>query len=104
MLGFLASLLVGSYFGCLAGGLVGVHIFPTLATMSAIGIFVEGIILGNSNSGWGGAIFGGLIGIVVAFCLVAVPMMLILVMLIFGGMYPFTSYGLPDEKQDEEPR
>lgn len=86
---FAAAVVVSGFFGCLAGGLVGVHIFPSLATMTTFCGIVEGICQGWTYYRWGGAILGGFIGIIAASIVVMLPIMLIHLAFILRGLDPF---------------
>jgi hypothetical protein len=61
--GFLAALVIGGVLGFLAGGLVGVHLPPTLATMLVFGGLFEGVYWGWQCGGWAGAVLGGPVGV-----------------------------------------
>jgi len=99
-----ASLIIGGFFGFLAGGLVGVHLFPTLGAMVAFGVIGEGIMLGHSFYGWVGAILGALLGVVGAIAAVTLPLMLIHLILIICGIDPFTTHDRVEDKKTEAPK
>src|SRR5262249_4790229 len=62
--GFLATVALGGFLGVLAGGLVGVPLFPALAALTAFGGLFEGTWRGWSLYGWVGAALGAPVGLV----------------------------------------
>ena len=98
---FIASLIIGGFLGFLAGGLVGVHLFPSLGTMAAFGGLFEGVFQGWTNFGWGGAIAGGLIGIVAGSIIAGLPVMLIHFVMIICGIDPFVNPDSSEETKSE---
>ena len=92
---FIAALVFGCFFGFLAGGLVGVHLFPSLGMMVVCGGIIEGVVQGWSRYGLVGAGFGGLIGIAAACVMVGLPMMLSHFILIVCGIDPLACPDLP---------
>jgi hypothetical protein len=99
---YLAALVIGGFFGLMVGGLVGVHLLPSLMAMLAFGGLFEGIFWGWSYYGWGGAILGGLIGLAAGPSVVLLPMMLIHFVLLLCGIDPLANLDPPREKQNRE--
>lgn len=92
---FIAALVFGCFFGFLAGGIVGVHLFPSLGMMAVCGGIMEGVVHGWSHYGFLGAVFGGLIGIVAACVILMLPLMLTHFALIVCGIDPLAHLNLP---------
>lgn len=98
---FIATLIFGIFFSFLAGGLVGVHMIPSLGAMTTFCGILEGIVQGWSRYGFIGAIAGGFFGAVVAPIVLMLPFMLIHFVLAVCGIDPFASLDSPAEKKDE---
>jgi ribose/xylose/arabinose/galactoside ABC-type transport system permease subunit len=99
---YLAALVIGGFLGLMVGGLVGVHLLPSLMAMLTFGGVFEGIYLGWSSYGWGGAILGGLIGLAAGPSVVLVPMMLIHFVLLLCGIDPMANLDRSQEEQKRE--
>ena len=101
---FLATVVIGGVFGYTAGGLVGVRLFATLATMAFFGGIFEGVYRGWEYAGLLGAILGGFIGIVAAFIVaVWLPLMLTCLVLNLCGIDPFANLHSTEEEKRESP-
>lgn len=92
---FIAALVIGCFFGFLAGGLVGVPIIPSLGMMAVCGGIIEGIVQGWSRYGFVGAFLGGLIGIIAACIVVILPVMLTHFIMIACGKDPLAHLDSP---------
>jgi ribose/xylose/arabinose/galactoside ABC-type transport system permease subunit len=94
---YLAALVIGGFIGLMVGGLVGVHLLPSLMAMLTFGGVFEGIYLGWCSYGWVGAILGGLVGLAAGPSVVLVPMMLIHFVLLLCGIDPLANRDPPQE-------
>jgi hypothetical protein len=99
-----AALVIAGLVGLMAGGLVGVHLLPTLMALTAFGGLFEGMFQGWSSYGWAGAILGGMIGFAAGHIVVLLSMMLVHLVLIVCGIDPLANLDSSDEKQSESPQ
>jgi hypothetical protein len=99
---YLAALIIGGIIGLMMRGLVGVHLLPSLMAMLTFGGLFEGIHLGWSSYGWGGAILGGLIGLAAGPSVLLVPMMLVHFMLLLCRIDPLANLDPSQVKQNRE--
>ena len=99
---YLAALVIGGFIELMVGGLVGVHLLPSLMAMLTFGSLFEGIYLGWSSHGLGGAILGGLIGLAAGPSVVLVPMMLVHFVLLLCGIDPLANLEPSKEDQNRE--
>jgi hypothetical protein len=98
-----AAFVIGGFVGLMAGGLVGVHLLPTLMALMAFGGLFEGMFQGWSSYGWAGAILGGIIGFVAGHIVVLLSMMLVHFVLIVCGIDPFANLDSSEAKKIESP-
>lgn len=91
--GFGACLVVGGTSGCLAGGLVGVRLLPSLLTLAAWCGLIEGASRGWQRHGLLGAATGGLIGVVVAVVIGTLPVTVTHLVLVLRGIDPLGDAG-----------
>ncbi len=97
--GFLAYLVVGFFAGSIAGGLVGVPLISSWAVMGVTGGLFEGVYQGWQSYGWIGAVFSGLVGVVVGMFVALLLSMLLSFVLVLCGIDPFVS---ADEGQGQK--
>lgn len=95
---FIPTLFAGVFAGMIAGGLVGVHILPTLATMAAFAGILEGVRQGYVQYGLTGRVLGGLTGTVVGLLTVLLPLILTHMSMIVCGKDPFIQAPETEEK------
>lgn len=101
--GFIAALVIGGFLGFMAGGLVGVHLFPTLAAMVTFGAIFEGVVQGWSRYGLIGAVLGGFAGLVAGSIVATLPILLIHLVLGACGIDPFINPNSSHEKTSGPP-
>ena len=89
--GFLLYLVVAFLAGSIAGGLVGVPLISSWAVMGMTGGLFEGAYQGWQHYGWGGAVLGGLIGVVGGIFVAALLVMLMSLVLVLCGIDPFVN-------------
>jgi cell shape-determining protein MreD len=86
--GIAACLVLGCFFGVIAGGLVGVRLLPSLMTMAVMCGLIEGVYQGWQRYGSLGAALGGLIGAFVAVVVVMLPVMVTHLVMVLRGIDP----------------
>jgi hypothetical protein len=96
---FLGALVIGGLLGFLAGGLVGVHLAPTVAAMLGFGGLFEGVYQGWRCWGWAGAVLGGPVGVFGGYLVVWLVLLLLHLVLILCGIDPFENPDSSEEKQ-----
>jgi hypothetical protein len=96
-----AALLISGFMGLMVGGLVGVHLLPTLMALTAFAGLFEGIFQGRAAFGWIGAIVGGMIGLVAGPIVTLLPVMLIHFVLLVCGIDPLANMDSIEKKQSE---
>jgi hypothetical protein len=88
---FIGTLVLGCVAGFLAGGLVGVYLYPSLTMMFMfVGLF-EGLARGWSSFGVIGAILGGTVGMVIAMIVCMLPLILVTFIMVLCGVDPFVN-------------
>jgi hypothetical protein len=98
---FIAALVIGGFVGVVAGGLVGVHIPPSLGMMAVFGGIFEGIFQGWSRYGYVGAILGAFVGIVAVCVIVMLPIMLTHFVMIVCGIDPLAHLDSPGAARED---
>ena len=101
--GFLATLALGGTVGFLAGGLVGVHLPPTLTAMLAFGGLFEGAYQGWCRGGWAGAVLGGPTGVLGGIFVVLLSFMLLHLALVLCGVDPLAHLDRPKDTEGGSP-
>jgi hypothetical protein len=99
-----AALVIGGFVSLTVGGLIGVHLLPTLMALTALGGLFEDIFQGWSSYGWAEVILGGIIGFAAGHVVILLPMMLVHFVLIVCGTDPLANLDSPEATKSESPQ